>query len=335
MKKILLSLFSIVSVAASAQTLTYANHAPAWGNAPYQTSQCDSVGVVPGASGAGAVWSFTPTNLHSSKTYTTSNTLPTNTLYPASNVSVYSSTSDVAYHNTNASSFKYYGGNLVINSYALSVVYSAPAIYAVYPMSLSTSTTAATSGTINLTSPFPVSQAFTGNCSVMADATGTLVLPAKTFTDVIRVATTQTITASAATVYQSNYDYYSVGSSKAPIFSIQTSTINVVAQPSSTQTVVYVQPNYSVVGVNEVPATAINLSVFPNPTSNFINFSTVSLEAVKVTALDMTGKVIANETIENGKSTINTASFSAGVYMYHVTDKNNRILTSGKFTVSK
>ncbi len=336
MKKVILSIFTFIGLATSAQTLTYLNHAPAWGNIPFQTAQCDSTGITTGASGAGAVWSYTPTNLHSLKTYTTSNTLPGNANYPSANVSVYSSTTDVAYHNTNTNSYKYYGGNLVINNFALEVIYSSPALYASYPMSLNSSTTSATAGTVNLTSPFPTSQAFTGNCSVLADATGTLNLSGTVFNDIIRVVTSQTIVAGiAATVYLVNYDYYSPSSSKAPIYSIQTSTINAAFQPTSTQTITTVLSNWTVVGLKETQNTKIELSVFPNPATNFVNFSTSSLEATKVLAIDLTGKIIATETMEMGKAKLNTSNLASGIYMYQVVDKNNQVLTTGKFNINK
>lgn len=336
MKKIILSIFTFIGLTSSAQTLTYANHAPAWGNIPFQTAQCDSTGISLGSSGAGVTWNYTPTNLHSLKTYTTSNTLPGNANYPSANVSVYSSTSDVAYHNTNTNSYKYYGGNLVINNFALEVIYSSPALYASYPMSLNSNTTSTTAGTVNLTSPFPTSQSFTGNCSVLADATGTLNLSGTVFNDIIRVVTSQTIVAGiAATVYLVNYDYYSPSASKAPIYSIQTSTINAISQPPSTQTITTVISNWAVVGIKETQNPKIELSVFPNPATNFVNFSSSSLDAAKVIAFDMTGKIVATEVLESGKAKMNIASLASGIYMYQVTDKNNQTLTTGRFNVGK
>jgi hypothetical protein len=69
--------------------------------------------------------------------------------------------------------------------------------------------------------------------------------------------------------------------------------------------------------------------------ATFINFSTVSTEATKVIAYDMTGKVVATEVIEMGKAKMNTSNMASGAYMYQVTDKENQILTTGKFNVSK
>jgi hypothetical protein len=329
-------MFTCLSLATTAQTLTYSNHAPAWGNIPFQTEQCDSTGITPGSTGAGMSWNFTPTNLHSLKSYTTSNTMPGNANYPAANVSVYSSTTDVAYHNTNTNSYNYYGGNLVINTYDLNVKYANPATYAIYPMSLNTSTTSITSGTISLTLfGFPLSPTFNGTCSVTADATGTLTLPGKAFNDIIRLTTSQILSASGATVNLVNYDYYSASASKAPIYSIQTSTINATGQPASTQTITTVLSNWTVVGINQVQNSNIELSVFPNPAASFVNFSTTSLEATKVIAFDMTGKIVATEIMEMGKAKMNTVNLASGVYMYQVTDKNNQTLTTGKFNVSK
>ncbi|MBL7934258.1 MAG: T9SS type A sorting domain-containing protein [Bacteroidia bacterium] len=337
MKKTLLSILTLISIGANAQTLTFTNHAPAWGNIPYQTTQCDSTGVVAGATGADAVWSFTPTNTHSLKTYNTSNSLPTNTLYPASNVAVASSTADIAYYNSSATNLKYYGGNIVIAGFNISLVFNNPSLYAIYPMSLGTSTTSTPSGTISINGA--INGTFTGNASVNATGTGTLVLPLKTFNDVIQLTTSQTLNATLSlgtgVVTTVTYDYYSISSSKAPIYSIQTSTIQSTLGGTSTQTIVTVQNNYQLVSVNENEKSDIALSVFPNPTTNLINFNTANLTAHKIIATDITGKIISTELFDAGKAKMNTYNLSSGIYLYRVIDKNNQTLTTGKFNVSK
>lgn len=334
MKKTLLSLSILFSVAASAQ-LTYDNHAPAVGNLNYSTHQCDSTGITPGPGGAGQTWNYTISGLNSLQNYTTA--ASANIAFNPADVQVSSGSNNTLYYKASGSDLKYYGGNLSINSFDMSVKYASPAIYAIYPMSLNTTTTSMTSGTVQVTSPFPITQAFTGTCTTLADGTGTLVLPAKTFTNVIRVVTSQTIVAgSAATVKLQNFDYYSIGSAaKAAVLSIQTSTITSSIGGTSTQTIVVVEKDYELVGVNEAKAAKIDLSVFPNPASTFINFSTNSPEAVKVVALDVTGKVVATETIEMGKAKMNTSNLSSGVYLYSVLGKDNETLKTGKFNVTK
>lgn len=328
----------MIGVAASSQTLTYLNHSPAWGNAPYEVYQCDSTGIAPGASGAGAAWNFTTNGLNSLRTYSTSNAVAGSS-YPNANVSVSSSASNVSYYFSNTTILKYYGGDISVNSFDVNVKYNSPAIIAIYPMSLSTTTTSATSGTVNITSPFAQSGTFTGNCIATADGTGTLTLPARTFTNVIRTVTSQTLNATlgfiTALVNLENYDYYCTTASKAPIFSIQTSTIAATGFPTSTQTIVTVLKDYVDVSVKENKAQMIDLSVFPNPATSVINFSTVSMVASKVVVSDITGKIVATEQLEMGKTKMNTSHLNAGVYLYTVLDKNNQTLTTGKFNVTR
>jgi hypothetical protein len=335
MKKILLSLSVFTALAAQAQ-LTQANHTPSFWDPVFSINQCDTIPTgVPGASGAGALWSYTPT-VHASivKTYSTSYSLDAS-FNPADGV-VKSSPSDASYYKTNsATSLSYYGGNISVNGVAAVAKYSAPAIVASYPMALNTSTSSVTSGTVNVTSPFPISAPFTGNCNVLADATGTLVLPGRTFDDIIRLTTTQNLVASGtATINLLTYDYYAPGSSKSAILSVQSSTISSFSG-TSTQTITTLQKDYTTVGMKDAKPLATELSVYPNPASSVINFSTMSMEAYKVTVYDVTGKVIATELFEESKSKLNISSLNNGMYLYTVSGKNNQVLNTGKFNVSR
>jgi hypothetical protein len=337
MKKLLLSLFTFLGLVSSAQTLTYANHAPAWGNAPFQTSQCDSIGITPGASGPSSVWNFTPTNLHSAQSYTTSNTLPGVAEYPVANVSVYSSTANIAYYHSDANELKYFGGLLSIGGVDVKLAFNTPSIYAQYPMLLNSTTTSIPDGTITISSL--LTGTFSGNASATAVGTGTLNLPLKSFTDVVRVKTIQNLNATLSfglgSLSTITDDYYSPSASKAPIFSIQTSTISSTIGGTSSQTIVTVQPNYDIVSINENKIENIQLSVFPNPAINSINFATTSTEATNVVAYDISGKTVSSDAIESGKAKMNTSNFTSGIYMYRVVGKYNQVLTTGKFTVSK
>ena len=329
MKKIILSIFTFIGLASNAQ-LTQANHAPMPGQ-NFGTYQCDSLN--PGSAGSGVIWNFSTVNIHTSilKNYIVGTSA--STVYPSANVAVGSATNNTFYYASSSTNLNYYGGNISASGVDASLNYGTPAVFASYPMSFGTSTTSATSGTVYVTSPFPTSFNFTGNCSVLADGTGTLVLPAKTFTNVMRVTTSQTIT-SSINVNSINYDYYDINISRYPILTIATSTISSLAG-TSTQTTTTILNNYDVVGIKENQNTKIELSVFPNPATNFVNFSTASLEATKVIAIDLTGKTIATEVMEMGKAKLNTSNLASGVYMYQVVDKDNQILTTGKFNVNK
>ncbi len=337
MKKILLTTFSFLGIIASAQTITEGNHAPTNNDVIFATYQCDSTGITAGGNGSGQSWNYSSLTEHLSTLKTYSTLTSFNAAYNPADVSVGSGPNNTLYYRSATTKLNYFGGDLTIGAFVLNVKYANPAIVALYPMSLNSSTTSITSGSINATAPLALSGTFNGTCNVIADATGTLTLPSKTFANVIRVVTSQTISstlAGGATVNLLVYDYYSPDNTKAPLFSINTSTISSLLG-NSIQTLVNVMQNYNVVGVNETQKSNIELSVFPNPATTVINFSTTSLEATKVIAFDMTGKIVATESIEMGKSKLNTSNLATGVYMYQILDKNNQTLTTGKFNVSK
>ncbi|MBI3520095.1 MAG: T9SS type A sorting domain-containing protein [Bacteroidetes bacterium] len=332
MKKIILTLFISISFYANAQLTAY-HHAPAVGDINYSTYQCDSTLITVGSGGAGQVWNYNISNLNSLKNYTVSASL--NAAYNPADVQVTSGTDNTLYYKSNTNKLEYYGGDLSLNGVKMNVKYASPAVFAIYPMSLNTTTTSLTSGTVNITSPITTTQAFSGTCTVLADATGTLTLPAKTFTNVIRVVTTQTLVASVASVKLQYYDYYSIGSAaKAAVLSVQNSTVTSLAG-TNIQTITFVEKDYELVGIKETQKPSIELSVFPNPASNFVNFTTTSTEVAKIITFDVTGKIVATETMEMGKVKLNVNNLSSGVYMYHAVDKNNQVLSTGKFNVNK
>jgi hypothetical protein len=337
MKKILLSLSVFTALATQAQ-LTQLNHTPSFWDPAFSINQCDTItSGVPGATGAGALWSYTPT-VHTSmlKTYTTA--YSTDASFNPADAVVKSSSTDGAYYRTNsATSLSYYGGNISTGPITGVAKYTSPAIVAAYPMALNTSTNSATSGNINITSPFPASLNFTGNCNALADATGTLVLPGRTYSDIIRLTTTQNLFATgatSATITLVTYDYYSEASAKAPVLSVQCSTVS-SALGTSSQTITTLQQNYVTVGLNDARPVTTELSVYPNPASSVINFSTAGTEAYKVTVYDVTGKVVATELFEESKTKLNISSLNNGIYLYTVSGKNNQVLNTGKFNVSR
>jgi hypothetical protein len=336
MKKILLSLSVFTALGANAQ-LTQANHTPSFWDPIYTVNQCDTIpSGVPGATGAGALWSYTPT-VHASIAKTYSCTMINDPNFAGSDGRVASSGSDASYYNTiSTTDLKYYGGNISVNGVNAVIKYSSPAVMASYPMALNGTVSSVTSGTVNVTTPFPVTTNFTGNCNVLADATGTLVLPGRSFNDIIRLTTMQNIVANGtATITLLTYDYYSPGTSKAAILSVQTSTLSSPLGGTSSQTMTTLQKDYVTVGVKEMKEAKAEVSVFPNPASSVVNFNTNSVEAYKVTVYDITGKAVATDLFEDNKSRLNISSLNSGMYLYTITGKSNQVLNSGKFNVNK
>ena len=332
MKKIYLAFFTILTgLSINAQTLTQANHAPVSGD-QYSNFQCDSTAILPGASGTGVTWNYSTLVIHTGIANNYSTSVSTSTSYPAADIAVYSSTANINYFKSSATDLNFYGGNINIGAVNATLNYTSPAIYAKYPMSLATTGTSNIGGTI---AAFSNNGSFSGNSSVVADGTGTLVLPARTFTNVMRVVTTQTINFTVilpGTALQVTYDYYS-GSLKTPVFSIVSSTLT-SSLGNSNQSYVYVAKNYSTVGVKENKQTLIELAVYPNPSSSNLNFVTESNEAKQVLIYDITGKLVEKQNFIDGKLKLDVSNYNTGLYMYTVIGNANQTLKSGKVTVS-
>ncbi|MBA2613783.1 MAG: T9SS type A sorting domain-containing protein [Bacteroidetes bacterium] len=338
MKKIYLSLITALAAFSANAQLTNANHSPVSGDVS-STWQCDSLAISPGASGANATWNFGTIATHTSvvKNYTT--TANTNTAYPSTGVAVGSSPTNISYYTSNATDLKYWGGNITVGTNNATLVYTTAAEVAAYPMSLNTTSSAATAGNITL---LTFNGTFTGNSTTLADGTGTLILPSGTYVNAMRVVTTQTINFAIptaltnGTVTQKNWDYYNVGSTKEAWFSITTSTIVITgpAASSSTQTLVTRRNPSVVTGLNPTGFAPINVGVFPNPSSTTVNFITESTEAKQVAVYDVTGKLVAKQNLTDGKLTLDVSSYTTGLYMYSVIGNANETLKSGKITVS-
>ena len=335
MKKIYLTLLTALAGLTASAQLTDPNHSPAAGDL-YSNWQCDSTTINPGAAGAGASWNFSAIATRSSIVNNYTVAANTNTSYPTtSGEQVSAGSSNTSYYKNSSTSLNYYGGNVTVGTTAATLTYTAPAVVAAYPMSLNTTSSAATSGSITVLAQ---NGTFSGNSSAIADGTGTLSLPNATFTSAYRVVTTQTVnfTASIATgtLTQKNYSYYDL-SKKEALFTIATSTLVTSLSPtSSTQTIVTRSKPTLPTGINEAANTVVNLSVYPNPSNTFVNFATESTDAKQIILHDITGKLVEKQNLSEGKLKLDVSSYSAGIYMYSVVGSNNQTFKTGKITVS-
>lgn len=88
------------------------------------------------------------------------------------------------------------------------------------------------------------------------------------------------------------------------------------------------------VGVNDLGVIDHNVSVFPNPANEQINFST-TVDASIVEIMDVTGRLMGSYKMINNKLTIPTASFVPGAYLYNVLNDKKIVINRGKFEVTK
>jgi hypothetical protein len=337
MKQLYTSLLFFACLQISNAQLTQANHAPANGDL-YDTWQCDSTNVSLGGSGAGVVWNYASIATRSSVVNSYSAVTSTNVAYPQANVFLSASPILNGYYKSSAASLEYYGGNVIVGSVAAVLNYSAPLVAAKYPMSLNTTTTSVTGGTINITAPLAVSGTFTGTALIYVDASGTLNLPgAATYTDVLRVITSQTVDfvtfVGSGTLTQVNYDYYG-GGIKSSLFTISTATA-VTSLGTFTQTLVtrYKTPATLPNAISETKGEAYDYLAFPNPAKDHMAFRTNNSEASELVVSDITGKEIANFALVNGNCRINLNAYHKGVYFYTIKSDNGKSLRTGKMLV--
>ena len=333
MKKIYLSIITTLAAFSVSAQLTDANHSPVAGDM-FSAYQCDSTSISAGASGAGATWNYAAIATRSSIVNNYTAAVNSNASYPQPGVAVASALSNMSYYKSSAASLNYWGGNIQVGVIAATLIYTSPAVIAAYPMSLNTTSTSATNGSISIPA-IAQSGTFTGNSSTIADGSGTLVLPSGTYTNVLRVVTSQTINFTvqlgAGSVNQKNYEYFKVGVKEA-LFSINTSTI-VSPAGTSTQTLV-TRTKPLITSLNENKAVAFELGVYPNPSSTTVNFVTENAEAKQVVVYDITGKLVEKQNLTEGKLKLDVSNYNTGLYMYSVIGNANQTLKSGKITVS-
>lgn len=86
-------------------------------------------------------------------------------------------------------------------------------------------------------------------------------------------------------------------------------------------------------GINDISKPS-SISIFPNPATNNISFtSKVNADAVEV--LDITGRRVGVYSMTGNALTIETSSFSSGMYIYNVLNDKQEVINRGKFEVTK
>jgi hypothetical protein len=90
-----------------------------------------------------------------------------------------------------------------------------------------------------------------------------------------------------------------------------------------------------VLPVNEVSAAVSNMRVFPNPATDMLNISLDYKKAKEVVIMDLSGKLIATQSMISGENQISLNGMETGIYLYQIVDTEGAVVTTGKFSVSK
>jgi hypothetical protein len=213
-----------------------------------------------------------------------------------------------------------------VTSSSLNMNLSNTAIYQRYPFAFTNNLTDNFSG--NFT--FSLSGTASGSGTVVADGTGTLILPSGTYNNVLKIRSSQTTTLTAfplsGTIRQTVYSFYHA-SQKYPLLSVNYQTIAITGSGSTVTAIVNGNANNFAVGLKELKADEVSLSVYPNPATQALNIQIQSpVQPVSMKILDQVGREIYSGEF-NGKTDI--SKWSAG--MYYIEIKTDKGMVTRKF----
>ena len=293
----------------------------------------DTVGVTPGASGAGATWNFaavTETGTDTT-TYSTCAVTPYCDSFSTSNLAYFDGT-DYYYCRTSTSVFTVVGAFVSGTGY---VHLTNPDDQMVYPFtyqSMYRDTTITTNSGLNVLV----------TDSSYVDAYGTLILPWGTFSNVLRVHTITVFTESLGSIvvnaYRSEtYIWYKPGFHNA-LMEVDIDTTG-AAGPYISGAEYYKGP-FNTTGLQSLNPGQSGLVVYPNPANDamHISFDAADPAATSVTVADMTGRTIAtmgSDRIVKGKNdlTFPATELPAGIYIVQLHTEAG--LVSKKVVVNK
>jgi hypothetical protein len=78
-----------------------------------------------------------------------------------------------------------------------------------------------------------------------------------------------------------------------------------------------------------------DLSIFPNPATDELNILRLTDDIEIMSVYDGMGRLVGQITLNERITKIPATNYATGLYMYRVADKNNTVLTTGKFMISK
>lgn len=307
-----------------AQTLTATGSNPVIGEIfNYKTSS--SFG--PGPSGSGQTWNFsTISGVSGSSTAVTVASTPSGSSFPSANIAFNNSGGGRTYQNTSSASLQYYGsvtGGVVIS-------YSNPEDLLRFPVSLSSSYTD------NFSATFTSGTTIYRNGSIVfnADATGTIITPTSTYSNVVRVHTVETYRDSTlifGTPQVTNYSVDQYAWYKDGIhYPIATTYTFTSGSSSGSGGSYYVSTS---VGIEENSALANSINLFPNPTTETVRVKYIieNSTSVKVSVINIVGQEVYSQEItkvNTGEQNldINVNNLDKGTYFVRI-QTNDAIAT--------
>ena len=331
MKKLLLSLFSLSFIVSSkAQpTLTAANSNPILGEVSTNRS-CPFMS--PGPGGAAQTWNFSSATFSSSATNTmvTPASIPGSGAFVGATLASNDGSGNNAFTAVNSNTYQIVG----FKAGTINIVYSNREDIMRYPLTMSNSYSDAFAATFTTTSTFYRM----GASTVTADGYGTVITPAGTYTNALRVRLHQVYRDSTwigfpYLVYYDNDEYlWYTPNIHAPVFAVYTFS-NSFGSP--TQQSIYLQSIST--GVSENAPLASEFQVYPNPTANhllfnFENMNESEAEAIIYTPSGIEAKRVIITKSNGNNFQLDVSDLPNGLY-YSRLNMNGVLSENKKFVV--
>lgn len=330
MKKTLLSLTLCVSLANAQTTITKAFHDPSVGN----VANFVNLNGTPDNSATGANTTFNNASLTSAGVSPGIYSAPSAgeiASYPGSTLKYVNGSNTIFYKQT-ASKLEI---TALVTPDATLNLSANNGTFISYPAALSYAETDQAQGTFTSTS---LSGLCKGTINISADASGTLIVGPSTYTNVLRMKSTQTFNLylpndtsflfSLGTIVNTAYYYYD-SAHKFPLLATTQVVINVPAAGINNQTTNGAQ------GLNEIYLAVKDaklknkLEFYPNPAADIVHFKNADNSNIKI--YNSEGKVLKQ--IKDGKEDVQVSDLPSGVYF--ITAEKEGALSETKKLIKK
>lgn len=331
MTRILFSIFLLASVSASAQTITVNDTISSGDKVVYYVADTNATNMA-GTTGPGVTWDYSTL-----AGYGISNL---DTVIDAADSPFGSDFPMASYNEDFENGVKTFFSNtedsVIVNGFVFQeqsndiiIVYDDdPLTTMKFDMSQGESYTDYLEGSAIL--PFVGTVDITGTATVEADGSGTLLVGAATFSNVLRIKVVENINGTASgqpfTVTRTVYSYYDMASNTMPIFMHATIFADLgLIGTYGYQAVYSAEPltGTGFVGLEETEE--LTFSVYPNPANDVVRI-TAPEKTEQISITNIAGQVVYSTYQPVGQIEINVANFPAGVYFVKL-EKGSAVVT--------
>ncbi len=320
MKAIVLSVAVLVCAVGYTQPVITADVLPEVAES-FSLTPFDATGFDPGDTGAGVTWNFSDLDASGSVETTVAHdasTIGGHEDFPEANVAWTNDGLTFTFFKSNSSVLENWGS--VVNDADLgfiSIPYSDGEELLTLPLNFGDTNEDDFDGAFSA-GGFDVAR--TGTTTMHADAYGTLITPAGTLYNVLRVKVVEDysdeiILLGLSTVYHFEQYYWFLNGNTGPVFQYVYAYVDALGTITEQEVGYY---NADVVGIRDIPS--LNISVYPNPASDHVLIDLPGMQGtVQVTINDLAGNLVWETSVQtDGNVTVTPGQLPAGQYLLQV-----------------